>query len=679
MKKGLIIMIVITLLVIASIVLIPFSKTNYDLTTYLPKNSDTINGINTLTSEFGEETNIQLQINNVDVTTTMQLKQSLQQISGIKQIIWLDDYVDLHEVPISMIPVSQSENFYQDGNALFTIVLAYDSYDLAVDHVINQIKDIVFDHDYAFRGEAINNIENRTIADDEIFKIALIIVPILIIILFLASSSWFEPVLILSTLAIAVIINYGTNFFVPNVSFITKTMALALQLALSIDYALFLTHRYREEREITDNSNTAMKAAFKKTFPAITASALTTIAGFLSLMFMRYRIGLDIGIVLSKGILLSYLATLIVLPIILVWSDHLIEKTKHKTFIKAPKWYIHVMDKIKYPLLALLGVVIVVGLIFQQKTNYLYGNNVSFNKQATITQDLNMMDEQFGVWNQMVILIPKYQVNDQVDLIQSLLSTEHVNTVQSLYTIIDPQTPTTMIPQSLKDQFVGDTYERMVLTIDLSEENQDLYILSDNIKTQVSEHFNDFHVIGTPTATTEIKDVVTHDAWLVTSLSIIAIFVILAITFKSIFIPILLVGIIQSAIWINVSILYAANTTTLYIGYLIVMAIQLGATIDYAVLLTNRYLQNRTTMKRKEALYYAFERASVTIFISAVVLSLAGFIEGLFSNISAIKDIGFLLGKGTLISVFFVYIFLPPVLLILDKILIFTQFHKNKQ
>ncbi len=681
MKKGLITMIIVTLLVIASVILIPFSSTNYDLTTYLPPDSDTTVGMDILTDSFGEQTNIQIQIDDIQVSDVLAIKQTIANIDHVEQVIWLDNYVDLNTIPISMIPSDQLNQFYQHNHALLTVVIGYDSYDLNVEDVIHDIKTTVADYTFSMRGESINNIENRTIANDEILKIILIIVPILIIILFLASSSWFEPVLILTTLAIAVAINYGTNFFIPNVSFITKTMALALQLALSIDYALFLTHRYREEREHTKDAKIAIKMAFKKTFPAITASALTTMAGFLSIMFMRYKIGLDIGVVLSKGILFSYLATLIVLPLLLVWSDHLIEKSKHKTFIKAPKWYITVMVKFKYPIMVLLGAVIVVGVIFQQKTSFLYGNNTTFNESSVVNQDLEKMDDQFGVWQQMVILIPAYQPTDELSLVQSLMNTEHVTSVNSLYTLIDPLTPANMIPDALLNQYVAGNYERMIITIDLQNEDESLYQLSDHISLETNARFDDYYIIGAPRATTEIRDIVTGDAWLITTMSVIAIFIILAITFKSIFIPILLVSIIQAAIWINVSILYFTDVTTLYIGYLVVMAIQLGATIDYAVLLTNRYLQNRKSSQPKAALYQAFERASITIFISALILSVAGFVEGLFSNISAIKEIGFLLGKGTLISVFFVYIFLPPSLLILDRLIMYHPFqhHQKKE
>lgn len=682
MKKRITILIITTLLMVASLALIPFSKTNYDLTNYLPTDSQTLTGLQKLASEFGNHTSIQLQVDDVTPTDVLTLKSNLLQITDVEQVIWLDDYVDLNVTPIAYIPADVLSQFYLDQDALLTIIIGHGNYDLEVDQTIDDIKTVANNFTYALRGEAINNMENRIIANHEVFKIILIIVPILIVILFLASSSWFEPVLILVTLAVAVTINYGSNFFIRNVSFITKTMALALQLALSIDYALFLTHRYREEREHTLDPHVAIKQAFKKTFPAITASALTTIAGFLSMMFMQYKIGLDIGIVLSKGILLSYLATLAVLPVLLVWSDKLIEKSKHKTLIKAPKWYITVMNKLKYPLMFVLLGAIAVGFIFQQKTDFQYGNNTHFDEQSTVYKDLEKMDNQFGVWNQIVILIPQYQGQNEQLLALDLISLEHVTNVQSLYTIVDPMTPVSLIPDALKTQFIGNHYARMIVTVDIQNEDNTLYELSDTMTETVDTYFDDYYIVGSPQATTEIKEVVTNDAWLITSLSIIAILVILAITFKSILIPILLVGIIQAAIWLNVSILYFTHISTLYIGYLVVMAIQLGATIDYAVLLTNRYLQNRLQMTSVDALHKAFTRASVTIFISALILSVAGFIEGIFSDISAIKEIGFLLGKGALISVFFVYIFLPPALLVLDKILLKTQFslhHKAQE
>ena len=245
--------------------------------------------------------------------------------------------------------------------------------------------------------------------------------------------------------------------------------------------------------------------------------------------------------------------------------------------------------------------------------------------------------------------------------------------------LVDPMTPTSMIPSEILDQFIGIDYARIIVTYDIRDEGSLLYQLSEDVNDQVTTHFSDYYIVGNLSATTEIKDVVTSNAWLVTSLSIVAIFMILALTFKSVFVPLLLVAIIQAAIWLNMSILYFTNVTTLYIGYLVVMAIQLGATIDYAVLLTNRYLQNRATDQKQEALHKAFERASVTILISAVILSVAGFIEGGFSGISAIQQIGFLLGKGTLISMIFVYLFLPPSLLVFDQVILKTQLHKKSK
>lgn len=245
MKKSIVIMVIVSLLVIASAILIPFSETNYDLTTYLPADSETLAGMDVLEQEFGTQTSIQLQVDEISVEETLNIKQNILALPDIEHVIWLDDYVDLATVPLVLIPAEQVNPFYVNGDALLTIVINKDSYDLSVDQIVDDIKEIITDYTYHFRGEAINNIENRTIANNEVLKIMIIIVPIIIIILFLASSSWFEPVLILLTLAIAIIINYGTNFFIPNVSFITKTMALALQLALSIDYALFLTHRYK--------------------------------------------------------------------------------------------------------------------------------------------------------------------------------------------------------------------------------------------------------------------------------------------------------------------------------------------------------------------------------------------------------------------------------------------------
>ena len=679
MLKRLIILFLVVLLTIIFSILIPSVKTNYDLTTYLPENSKTRDGIETLEDEFGVHSLIELQLNNVDMNEVIAIKMFLSEIEHVEQIIWLDNYVDLSLVPLSMIDDSIKNAFYVDQKALLQISIGLDAYDLEIESVIEEIKEEIRGFDYALRGEALINIENRHIANQEVIKIMLLILPIVVLIMVIASKSWIEPVILLISIGVAVLINLGTNIFLPNVSYITQTMALALQLALSLDYGLFLIHRFYEEKEKTDDLNEAIHLSFKHAFPSITASALTTIAGFLSLLFMNYRIGFDIGIVLSKGILLSYLSTMILTPILIYFMYPLIAKTMHKHFLSPFKSYIKHISRIKYVIVGLFVIVTIAGIYFSNQTKYLYGNNTSFDEDRTIMKDNQEISDTFGAYQSMVILVPNNEIQSEIDLSTDLIADPNIIDLKTLVTVADPNIPRSLLPESLVREFVGDNYTKIVIKTNILEENESLYAFSDHLNQNLKIYYDDYHIVGMPESTAEIKDLVTQDRLMITFLSLLAIFIILCITFRSFLIPIILVLVIQSAIWFNLSILYIQDTKTIFIGYLVVMAIQLGATIDYAVLMTHRYIEKRKTHHIFDAMDFSFKKSFITITISAFVLSIAGFIEGIFSNISAVKDIGFLLGKGALISYLFVLIALPALLMTLDKLLIHIKKSKKKR
>ncbi len=677
MKKRVYILIIVGLITLVSALLIPKVKTNYDLTTYLPEDSITIVGLETLEDEFGIHSFIEMQVNSISVNQVILLKSEIAAIDHVETVLWLDDYVDLTLVPIEFIDDATLSSFYVNQSALLQISIGLDNYDLLVEDVINEIRIAASDYEFAMRGEALNNIENRVIANNEVLKIMLLIIPIVIIILLIASKSWIEPVILLISLGIAVVLNLGSNILLPNVSFITKTMALALQLALSLDYGLFLVHRYYEEKETTDDVLLAIKNAFKRSFPAITASALTTIAGFLSILFMQYAIGFDIGIVLSKGIFLSYVTTLLVTPILIYFMHKLIDKTMHKAIIRSSKKYIPFISKLKYPLFILFIIFTIGSLVLSNKTDYIYGNNSVFDPDRQITLDSDMIAETFGSYQQIVILVPNSDVTKEVALAQALSDNVNVTKVSSIVTVVDPMTPRELIPIEIKTQFIGENYTRFIVYTSVIEENELLYEFQDELVNMIDLQYDDYYIVGVHQATAEIKDlVITDKAW-ITFASMIAIFIILCITFKSFVIPLVLVLIIQSAIWMNLSILFLQGISTIYLGYLVVMTIQLGATIDYAVLLTNRYVNYRKEFSPIDSMDKSYQKSFITIMISAIVLAAAGFIEGGFSNLSSIQEIGFLLGKGTTISFIYVLLFLPALLIILDKFLYFKS-KKNK-
>lgn len=668
MKKILIFIGVMALL-LASFLFIPKTTTNYDLTIYLPDDSGTKQGLEIIKNEFSEESSIQILIMDVTSQDLIPLMNSIESVYLVKQVIWLDDYVDLSSVPIEFIDTETLSPFYQDEDALITIIFDADAYDTALETSIDSIKVLLSDYELHLRGDVLSNIQARAVAQGEVTKILYLIIPIIIIILLLASHAWAEPLLVLIVLGIAVLFNIFTNGLLSNVSFITQTMALALQLALSIDYALFMIHRFYEERK-TNNAHDASILARNHAFKSITASALTTIAGFTALFFMKYQIGLDIGLVLSKGIIFSYLSTMILLPSLLYWFDPLIQKTKHGMLIPSFAKFFKLQYKLRYVLILILVAAIGLGAYFQSQTTYIYGSSTVGGSVSTLTLDKNLIRERFGYNNQLVILFPNETVDQEVDLTQALLSHPEITHVEALVNNVDPNIPRAFLPPEVVNQFVGTSYSRIIITTSLYEENDLLYQFVEDINDLINIEYDEYYIVGNASALSDIRTSILDQNLLITLLTIIAVGVIVGIIFKSLTIPILLVGIIQGAVWINLSILYFMGTEVIYIGYLVVMSIQLGATIDYAVLLTNRYLDERKMLPKKEAMLEAYSKSSISILISGAILTIAGFTEGLFSQIESVTDIGLLLGKGAMISSLMIFIFLPTALVLLDKIIV---------
>ncbi|MDX9692038.1 MAG: MMPL family transporter, partial [Acholeplasmataceae bacterium] len=648
MKKILVLLIVFILLLV-SFIFIPETDVNYDMTSYLPNDSMTKQGIAILEEEFGKSAVIQVMVNDIDVTDLILLKQELYLVSDVYQVVWLDDFVDLNLIPIEFLEPQTVAPFYTDGDALLTILFALDAYDLKLETRISEIESIFDDYEIHMRGEALVNIESRNIALNETYKIMFLIVPIVILLLILSSHTWFEPVLILITLGIAILFNLFTNGLLPDVSFITQTMSLALQLALSIDYAIFIIHRYYEERE-NNNAHDAAILSLKHSIKPIATSALTTIAGFAALMFMKFSIGTDIAVVLSKGIIFSFAITIIVMPMLLIWFDKLLMKTKHKMLIPPFKHLIRFELKLKYVLLVLFILLAGFGFIVQRNVDYLFGANSIGEGDTQTYIDSVAITETFGPNEQIVIIIPNETINQEVNLSGELIQIDGILNVSALVNDADPNIPREFLPVQLVSQYVGTHYSRMIVTISLQEENQELFDLVEEINQTIKAHYDEYYIVGQASALVDIKSSIEDQGIWIMLLTILSVGLIVGFIFKSVKIPLLLVGVILTAIWINLSVLSLSNINVLYIGYLVVMSIQLGATIDYAVLLTHRYLEEGIIHEKEKAIEIAFTKSSLSIIISGAILSIAGFVEGIFSDIDSVAKIGYLLGRGVFIS-----------------------------
>lgn len=666
------------ILAIISAVLMGFVKTNYDMTKYLPGNSNTKKSLELMEHEFGETSMIQMMTSNIDLVEANAFVLEINKLKTIKSVIWLGVVADI-STPIEHMDQSLIKDFYHDGDLLYTIEFNLDDYAIEIGDDINEIRKIAknMEVEVYLRGAAVNNQSNRDKVSNEMFWIFVLAVPIAVAILFIASKSWFEPIVVLINLGVAILINMGTNFIQGEISYITLAITSVLQLAMSLDFSLFLIHRYYEERETSDKVEAVVKST-KAAFKSVTASALTTIFGFLALVVMQYRIGFDIGVALAKAIFISFIVTMVLLPIIVVVFDKPLIKLKRNKIEGNNKAIIKFISK--YRVLILIFLVIFGGYMFytQTKTNYIYGDLIleDYNDQAFL--DELAIKNEFGSFQPILILYKNEDKQHAISLAEELLNIPEVTQIQSLVTSVDPTLPENIIPKEALDQFKGENYSRMIVMLDINGEDERMYELSKTITDLVNETLpNEPHLLGVVVSIEEIKTSVTNDGIFVQLLSALIIALVIGIVFKSPIIPILLVALIEISIWTNISFSVFSGGKLVYIGYLVVSSLQLGATIDYAVLLTSRYEEFRESLKPKDAMFEAFSKSVPTILVSGLVLASAGFVVYFVSKLGIIKEIGMLIGRGALISSLFVLLILPAILLIFDKLILKLSFKRR--
>ncbi len=667
-RTRIIVFSVMAALVVAAGVLSLRVEANYDLTTYLPDDSMTAEGVALLRESFGNHAVIDVMVSDVpDAADALAIKALIESVEGVLAMEWLDDVIDIADFPTADPMVVAA--YYREGYARFTVVLAYGSYDVEAAPVMDAIREVLEDRDVAMRGEAVDNAEERQIAEDAVVMLMAIVLPICVVILFIASRSWLEPVLVLLVLGAAVVLNMGTNAFLPEVSFITLTLAAALQLAISLDYSLFMLHRYYEHRDDGDDVIKAIGHAWKNAFPAILASALTTIAGFLALLFMRYGIGMDIGVVLAKGIAFSFLSVMVLMPLLIASMHTRLEKWRHRALVFHLGGLGKHIVKLRYPLTAALVVLAGVGFFFQQRAPFYFGTSRGEESDTVAAVEAKKIRTVFGVNQPVVVLLDEVDNEREIALVSELIQLDHVVHVDALVTRVDLDlVPKEALPIELVMEFERDGLARLVVLTSVVEENDAMFDVHAAIDETVAAHYDTYYLLGRIPGTAEIRETVLADTPIVMLASVGAIAFVLMVVFRNLLVPWLLLLVIQAAIWVNIGVLGVLETRVVYIGYLVVLALQLGATIDYAVLLMTRYRDMRRTHDAGGAVREALKRSSVPIMISGLVLASAGFAAAATSGLSVIADIGLLIGRGALLSLAFVLIFLPALCHLVDRV-----------
>ena len=639
---------------------------NFDMSEYLPGHSDSKIGIDILKDEYSYNGSALMMLENKSIVEVLGAKESLEDISGIEAVVWLDDVADLKQ-PVELIDEEVRNNYYNSGNALLQIVFTEDDYSKQTQSAIDNIKGI-FGDDVILSGSAMDAYMNIRSINGNMMGSISIALGITLIILFLTTNSIAEVILFLLTMGVAVLLNLGTNVIFGKISYMTFACAAILQLAVSMDYSIFLLHRFSYERQTESDPAKAMVRAQKASFASIMSSGATTIVGFLALVFMSYTMGADMGLVLAKGIVLSLLCVMLLLPVLAVLFVKFIDKTTHKPLLPSLKRVQHMLGgKVKYVVIGVLILVSVISYMAQNNNTFMYSSSdVGDAKQTEMNAKIQ---NTFGESNNFVVLVPRGSETSEYDMVSKLETLDTVKSVQGIYAFIDPATPQEIVPDYLRDEFLSENYSRYIVEVDTPIESEEATQAVEQIRQVAAAYFEQPYVTGASPVIYDIAQTTSGDFSLVTILSMIFVGLIILVTFRSLTVPVILLFIIETSIWINMAIPYFQGIPMIFLGYMIVSAVQLGATIDYAILMTNYYLEGRKTLDKRGAADYAVEKAGASIMVSALVLATAGFVfAGSFTQ-AAMAQFGTLIGRGALLSGFLTIFVLPQLLITLDGVI----------
>ena len=638
---------------------------DYDMNDYLPKDSPSTIALETMDTEYaGGIPNARVMIRNVTVPEALSYKEKLSAVDGVTDVTWLDDVASVTQ-PLDFIPEKTLNAYYKDQNALFSVTIDDDKNLEAC----NAIRELIGE-DNCMAGSAVSTAVATSTTVKEIPVIAVIGVLFAVVVLILTTTSWAEPFIVLVGLGVAVILNAGSNLIFGEISFVTNAAGKILQLAVSLDYSVFLIHSFEEYRRQDGDPQEAMVNALCSSTGSIFSSGLTTVIGFLALCLMRFRIGPDLGLALAKGIAISLIVVFVFMPVFILATYPLIDKTRHRSFLPSFEGLGKVVCKVMLPCVCVFAILIAPSYLASNSNSFYYGASHIFGIKTQLGADTAEIEDIFGKTDTYVLMIPKSSTATQKELSEQLHTLPQVTSILSYVDTVGSSIPEQYLDDATLSKLNGAHYTRMVLTVDAAYEGDETFQLVETIRKIAEDHYyGEWQLAGQGVSTYDLMDTVTADMAEVNGIAIGAVFLVLLLTMKSISLPVLLVLGIETAIWINLAIPYFTDQSIFYIAYLIISSVQLGATVDYAILFTDRYLTDRRRMSRKEAVQEIISSCTVSVLTSGSVLTAVGFLMGFVSTHGLLAQLGMLLGQGTLCSIIVVLFVLPGLLVLFDGLI----------
>ena len=674
------ILIVSVLLLIPSIFGFLSTRINYDILSYLPSDIETMKGQDIMLDEFGKGGFSLVMLDGMEDKDVEKVKEKIEKVDHVCDVLWYDTLADV-SLPKEVLPDDIYDFFNTDNSTMMAVFFDEATSADGSLEAVKEIRSIAGEQCFVSgMSSVVEDIKDLTMQEAPMYVVIAVILTS--IILALTMDSFLIPLFFMLSVGMAIVYNMGTNFIQGEISFITEALAAVLQLAVTIDYSIFLWHSYKEEKEKHPGDNKeAMAVAIGKTITSVVSSSITTVAGFLALCFMSYELGMDMGIVMAKGVVIGVICCITVLPSMILVFDKALEKTMHKDLVPSLEKPSKFIIKHHAAFIVLFIVVLIPAVYGQINTN------VYYNLTDTLPKDLNSviantkLDEEYNMATTHMLLVdadvqPK-EVNSMLD---EMGKVDGVSFSMSLDTLIGPSIPREIVPDSVTKILKSDKWQLMLVGSEYKVASDEENAQIDELSKILKSYDKDGMLIGEAAATKDLIDITDHDFKVVNIVSIAAIFIIILIALRSVSLPIILVAVIEFAITVNMGVPCFTNTTIPFIASVVIGTIQLGATVDYAILMTTRYKTERNAGKDKhEAVTIALTTSMKSIMVSALGFFASTFGVGVYSSVDMISQLCTLMSRGAIISMITVICILPSMLMLFDKVIINTTMGMKKK
>lgn len=665
------------ILIIAVLLLIPSAigyfntRVNYDLLYYLPDGIDTMTGQDILMDEFNSGAFGIVMVDKMSDSDVSALKAKMEKVDHVSKVLWYDSFVDLG-MPKSMLPSEVYDAFNKDTSTIMLVIFDDTSSGDGTMKAINEIRKVT-KHQCLISGISAIVTDTKDLAEQETPIYVCVAVVISIILLSLLMDSFMIPVFFLLSIGMAIIYNLGSNFVMGEISYITKALAAVLQLGVTMDYSIFLWHSFEEHMEKTNGDKyEAMADAIRATISSVVGSSITTVAGFIALCFMSFTLGLDLGVVMAKGVVLGVISCVTILPAFILVFHKAIEKTKHRhllpDFDKVPRWIAK-----HYKIFIAVFVILLVPAIYgQANTKVYYDLTLSLPDSLESVVAQNKISKEYDLGSANIILLDSdVKSKDVSAMLDEVKKVDGVQMALGKESVLDGSVPESFIPKDLTKELESDEHEMLIFMSAYKTGSDEANNQCNEIEKIIKKYDKNGMLVGEAACTRDLIKITNKDFATVSFVSIFLIFIIIALVFKSISLPIILVAVIEFAIFINMGIPFYTNTTLPFIASIVIGTIQLGATVDYAILMTNRYKLERSSGKdKKAAAGDALKATMKSVMVSAFTFFGATFGVGVYSSIDMISSLCLLMARGAIVSMLCVICILPAMYIVFDKAIV---------